>query len=451
MLIPSQSDLHQQSGLSMASKKPMSKLPTHSWCYAQFHKSLGLLQEYERFIAPALILADALLCGLIISLIAYTEIDWKAYMEQIEQIVQGERDYTRIEGGTGPLVYPAAHVYLYWILYHLTSYGRNILLAQILFGVLYIWTIFLAISCYKKAHAPNYILPMLVLSKRLHSIFVLRLFNDCFAVFYMWAAIYLFQRRAWIMGSIIYSWALGIKMTLLLSLPALGVVFFLAEGIVTSLKLASLIALVQLTIAFPFLSTNAVGYFTRAFDFSRQFLYTWTVNWRFLGEDLFLSRGLSITLLTAHIMTLMFFTASRWLTPIDKPVRFLIQNALNWKEPCGKGRGAISARIGPTFILTTVLTANAIGFLFARSMHYQFYAYISLTTPFLLWRAGFHLFTQYILWALQEWAWNVYPSTNLSSIVVVGVQFLAVFGVWWNTGNEFVGLTSSITVRDKTL
>ena len=92
--------------------------------------------KHTRWLAPLLILADTALCALIIwkipckeasraSLqpsieapcvvrmwltpfnIQDTEIDWKAYMQQIVQYRNGERDYTLIKGDTGPLVYPA--------------------------------------------------------------------------------------------------------------------------------------------------------------------------------------------------------------------------------------------------------------------------------------------------------------------------------------------------------
>lgn len=80
-----------------------------------------------------------------------TEIDWKAYMEQVSQYVSGERDYTMIKGGTGPLVYPAAHLYIYTGLYYLTDEGKNIFLAQQLFAVLYMATLALVMACYWKA------------------------------------------------------------------------------------------------------------------------------------------------------------------------------------------------------------------------------------------------------------------------------------------------------------
>ena len=72
-------------------------------------------------------------------------------MEQIGQYVKGERDYTKMEGGTGPLVYPAAHVYIYLGLYHITDEGRNILVAQRIFGVLYLATLSMVMVCYRRA------------------------------------------------------------------------------------------------------------------------------------------------------------------------------------------------------------------------------------------------------------------------------------------------------------
>ena len=90
----------------------------------------------------------------------------------------------------------------------------------------------------------------------------------------------------------------------------------------------------------------------------------------------------------------------------------------------------------------------AIGMLCARSLHYQFYAYTAWSTPFLLWKAGLHPILIYAAWGAQEWGWNVYPSTDTSSIVVVGCLFVQVFSVWWGTRNEFAKVTTGADVTD---
>jgi len=89
-----------------------------------------------------------------------TEIDWVAYMEQVKQFLDGERDYALIRGGTGPLVYPAAHVYTYSILYQITDDGRNIFLAQQIFGVLYLATLALVMACYWRAKVLSSLMSM---------------------------------------------------------------------------------------------------------------------------------------------------------------------------------------------------------------------------------------------------------------------------------------------------
>ena len=72
-------------------------------------------------------------------------------MQQVHQYLQGERDYALIKGDTGPLVYPAAHVYIYSGLYRVTNGGKDILLAQIVFGGLYIAVLSVVMACYRQA------------------------------------------------------------------------------------------------------------------------------------------------------------------------------------------------------------------------------------------------------------------------------------------------------------
>ena len=176
-------------------------------------------------------------------------------MQQVKQYIAGERDYALIRGDTGPLVYPALHVYIYRGLYAITNQGRNIILAQALFAFLYVFNLGLAMLCYRQAkvgcivelllvfwdldchrltncttQVPPYILPMMVLSKRLHSIYVLRCFNDCFAMTALFATIYLFQQKQWSWGSLAFSAGLAIKMNLLLVAPAVAVILYQALG-----------------------------------------------------------------------------------------------------------------------------------------------------------------------------------------------------------------------------
>lgn len=54
-------------------------------------------------------------------------------------MLQGERDYSRLGGSTGPLVYPAGFLYIYTLLHWLSGGGR-IVPAQWLFIFFYLIT-----------------------------------------------------------------------------------------------------------------------------------------------------------------------------------------------------------------------------------------------------------------------------------------------------------------------
>ncbi|KAK3113453.1 dolichyl-P-Man:Man(5)GlcNAc(2)-PP-dolichol alpha-1,3-mannosyltransferase [Teratosphaeriaceae sp. CCFEE 6253] len=357
-----------------------------------------------------------------------TEIDWKAYMKQVAQYISGERDYVKLYGDTGPLVYPAAHVYIYRLLHYLTDEGQDIQQAQYVFIALYLSTLVLVMQCYRQAKVLPYIFPLLILSKRLHSIFMLRLFNDCFAVFFLFLAIFCFQRRLWTVGSLAYSFGLGVKMSLLLVLPAVGVVLWQGTGRNRAMRQAVIIGQLQVLLGYPFLATNPRSYLSRAFELSRQFLFKWTVNWRFLGEDTFLSKPFSLALLGAHAALLTAFLSTRWLRPTHASPVKAIRSLLH--PPPEAQQKRIAQGVTPDFVLSSFLTAVIIGCLCARSLHYQFYAYIAWSTPLLLWRGGLHPVLIYAVWAVQEWAWNAYPSTDASSVVVVGALAVTVAASW---------------------
>lgn len=68
----------------------------------------------------------------------------------------------------------------------------------------------------------------------------------------------------------------------------------------------------QVLLGLPFLLANPVGYLSRSFDLGRQFQFKWTVNWRFLPEEVFHSRVFHALLLLAHLAGLGLFALHRW-------------------------------------------------------------------------------------------------------------------------------------------
>jgi alpha-1,3-mannosyltransferase len=132
-----------------------------------------------------------------------------------------------ISGGTGPLVYPAGHVYVFYLLHILTDAGSNIRLAQYIFGVIHLCTYWIVCKIYTKSRfQPSF---LLLLSKRILSIYSLRLFNDPIAMLFLYASILLFLKKRLKAASLMFSVALSVKMNILLYLP--GYLFLLYQSV----------------------------------------------------------------------------------------------------------------------------------------------------------------------------------------------------------------------------
>lgn len=297
---------------------------------------------------------------------------------------------------------------------------------------------------YKPAKVPPYALVFLVLSKRLHSIYMLRMFNDVCSTFLVVLAIALLQRRQWTFSSLMLSAAVSVKMNSLLYLPGAAIIYLQVLGPIGAFIWTAIpFLLVQIGVAFPFITAGfQKEYISQAFEFSRVFLYKWTVNWRFVPESIFLSKYFSIGLLTVHLSLIMLFCLRKgyhWLTPIKVPKIFVpsatsefssLVRALLFPSPIELSQRAI--RVTPDYVLTTLATSNLIGILCARSLHYQFYSWFFWLVPFVLSKVQGVVgpFVSLAIYATQEQAWNVYPSTNQSSGCVVFSLFAMVVGLW---------------------
>jgi alpha-1,3-mannosyltransferase len=238
--------------------------------------------------ALALVLFEVVLTYVIILKVPYTEIDWVAYMQEVAGVLGGERNYDQLKGDTGPLVYPAGFVYTYAALHWFTGAqvandgtyeGSDVRKAQLVFGVLYVATAALALAIYLKAapKVPPLALSLLCASKRVHSIFVLRLFNDGVASLLAYAAVLLFAHRRWPLGCFVYSLAVSVKMNVLLFAP--GLLLLLLQAHVSLLEVAgclAICAIVQIVLALPFLLTHPVVYLRGAFDLGRVFMVHYT-------------------------------------------------------------------------------------------------------------------------------------------------------------------------------
>ena len=385
-------------------------------------------------IMSILLLAEVCVNIFVIQKIRYTEIDWKAYMQEVEGVLNGTFDYMQLKGDTGPLVYPAGFVYIFSGLYYVTDQGTNLRTAQYIFAALYILTVLLVFNIYRKvAKVPPYIfIFMCCLSYRIHSIYILRMFNDPVAMIFLFASINLFLLDNWKLGCLFYSVGVSVKMNILLFSPALLFLLLVRKGFMKTLGCLTICAGVQLLLGLPFLLVNPYGYILRSFEISRQFIFKWTVNWRFLPVELFLNRYFHLLLLLLHLSMLLAFFLYRWSKPYGSLGEML--------------KSKRNVNIKPNDIVLPLFTANFIGIFFSRSLHYQFYVWYFHSIPYLLWSTSLPAIYNLLILGVLEMCWNTYPSTNISSALLHVCHIVLLFSLW-KGNNSSTGKVKAVKIK----
>lgn len=371
--------------------------------------------------------------------------------------------------------------------------GSNIRLAQYIFVAIYLGQLALVLRLYCKSRKiPPYVIVLTTFtSYRIHSIYVLRLFNDPVAILFLYAAINLYMDGKWSWGSVCLSVGVSIKMNVLLFAPAIFLLFLTSLGVWGTVKQLFICGALQLVLGAPFLATYPLQYLKGSFDLGRVFDHKWTVNYRFLPKELFENRIFHLGLLALHLLLLAGFTGYAYnylqkycrLRSLQKQFepQILAQNkfnsALHEKQQQQKStetlsteqqqflnsfekslkkqndnlKGSASTTKVPAvkdkkqepmttysvhfdqctqLALLPIFLCNFIGIACSRSLHYQFYVWYFHSLPHLVWFTDFRLTYKFLLLGLIEYAWNTYPSTNVSSALLHVCHIVLLLGIF---------------------
>jgi alpha-1,3-mannosyltransferase len=80
-------------------------------------------------------------------------------------------------------------------------------------------------------------------------------------------------------------------------------------GVLAALSCA---AIFQVIVGMPFLAAYPTEYLSRAFNLGRVFIHFWSVNFKFVHEEVFVSKPFAITLLVVHLGLLFLFAQYKW-------------------------------------------------------------------------------------------------------------------------------------------
>lgn len=468
-----------------------------TWSYM---KDLVVNPARLPFASLLILVAELIINILVVERVPYTEIDWKAYMQECEGFLNGTFDYSQLRGDTGPLVYPAGFVYIYSFFYFITNHGENIKLAQYIFIGIYLLQLCLVLRIYiKTKKVPPYVLVITILtSYRIHSIYVLRLFNDPIAVLFLYLALNFFVESKWHLGSIFYSLGVSVKMNILLYAPALFFFYLVNLGFKGTIIQLFICGIIQVVLGLPFLVASPEAYLRGSFDLGRVFNHTWTVNYRFLDIEIFENKCFHLSLLAIHVLLLIIFIPMcvKYFKSYCrlKYVQYQVQPQIDAKNLENKRKqklkkemkrklnkkgdqqekltkeqedflnsfenmlqkssqkGGKKAPVKPVetddpyysidfgilaqlFILPMFIV-NFIGVMCARSLHYQFYSWYFHSLPYLLWSNNFSVIVRFLILALIEMCWNTYPSTDLTSGLLHVCHISVLYGVYKKISSE---------------
>ena len=396
----------------------------------------------EKSIMTTLFAIEALK-GLIFWLIP-GDIDFKAYMQQTGIILKGERDYTKIESDNGVMWYPAIHAYIHIFIYYITNKGDFLKVAQ-LFSFIIHWinlSIIIKITkiCFKENTKIRCILFMLMIEVIGTHLSAQYVFNDVYMTTLAHGSILWFLLsnqhaqhnnriynyktviRYQLLGILLMSLSMSIKLSAFLYFPALLLITSLNQGILTSIIYTLVIAILSVAYGAPFWIYYPKSYFSVAYNLNKGFDLVVSQNYFFLSDEIFSSPLFAKSLLILQLVLLVGALFTKWLSIKEMfkvlgiyPFKFGILSPNQVKRES-------FAPLSLMYIAEVFFVCNFIGIFCLKSMHNQFCYWYIFSVPFLLvknLKSINNLWTaRYCIVYLIHGAWFIYYPLILKAIII---------------------------------
>jgi len=378
--------------------------------FVKFVKNVLFDWSYFPYLAIALLVCDGIASYILIQVSPYRDANWSDYNAHADGFLNSVFDYSKLQNSTASrIIGPAGYVYLSSVIHLFTGTGCDIERAQYIWGFLYLATLAVVFLLLERTRiTPPWAAFVLCCSKQLHSLYVLQLYNDSWAMILVYLAILFFVDDCWTLGTLLYCGAVSINLGVLHYLP--GVVCLLLQRFGFGKAIIRLIAacLVQFLIAWPFLYANYEAYLDGVFDVPRHVQYAYSVSWLFIPKDIILSRSFAIALHCCRFFVLFYIAIKRWWPRLNNP---------SFTSGYGKQLPAAD-------IVMTMFTSNYIGIVFSAHMEAHFYTWFFHSLPFLAWVTPY--IAAYCLTVLFniEFMFNAVPATQVTSLCLFGTNLL---------------------------
>lgn len=223
-------------------------------------------------------------------------------MQQAEHLLQGQRDYSKIVGEAGPLVYPALHSYFYMLLASekVSNYGEFRFFPTLFSIFAHLITTYFSIKIYQLAFQSHpkktNLLSLLLFTLAPTTIAIDHLFNDVYSTMLQTLSIYSFMLGKNFFGAVLISLAFGFKLGPLLIMPAVYLVTAKSQGIFIGTAYMGLIVAIQVIMSVPFTTAYPSEYFKAAYNIGRKFGNSAILNYRLVPLSILWSDYLTVLL-----------------------------------------------------------------------------------------------------------------------------------------------------------